>query len=163
MDFLGIGVLVIGIAFAIISIFLAKALNNLASVLKGVNKTVDQLPGQLDSVMKQTSDVLHTSNDTLGDVNDKIQALSPLFYIIGDLGQASREVSSSLVDATRSMKKKTGDGEHVVSEKGLSGLTGAIAFTYFLSQRKQALQELKPQSTANKPVVQTKKPVTKVD
>ncbi|MFD1019784.1 DUF948 domain-containing protein [Thalassobacillus hwangdonensis] len=148
MDFLGIGVLVIGIAFIIISIFLAKALNNLAKVLNGVNKTVDQLPGQLDQVMKQTSEVLHTSNDTLGDVNNKIQALSPLFYIIGDLGQASREVSSSLLDATKSMKKKTSDGEHVVGEKGLSGLTGAIAFTYFLSQRKKALKELLPQKAA---------------
>ena len=34
MDYLGIGVFIIGIAFAIVSIFLIKALNNLAGVLK---------------------------------------------------------------------------------------------------------------------------------
>ncbi|MFC7063054.1 DUF948 domain-containing protein [Halobacillus seohaensis] len=141
MDYLGIGVLIIGIAFAVLSIFLMKTLNNLANVLKGVDRTVEKLPEQLDGVMSQTSEVLHTSNDTLVDVNEKIRALSPLFYIVGDIGESSRRLTSSLVDMTSSMKKSTSTGEEKVKEKDASGLYGAVALGYFLTQKRKAVKE----------------------
>lgn len=141
MDYLGIGVLIIGIAFAVLSIFLMKTLNNLANVLKGVDRTVEKLPEQLDGVMSQTSEVLHTSNDTLADVNEKIRALSPLFYIVGDIGESSRRLTSSLVDMTSSMKKSTSTGEEKVKEKDASGLYGAVALGYFLTQKRKAVKE----------------------
>ncbi|MGP4059474.1 DUF948 domain-containing protein [Halobacillus sp. H74] len=142
MDYLGIGVLIIGIAFAIVSIFLIKALNNLAKVLGGVRKTVDQLPDQLDSVMKETTGVLHNSNDTLADVNEKIRALSPLFYIVGDIGESSRKLTSSLVDMTASIKQSTHEGEQKINEEGWRGIYGALALTYYLSQRRKALKSV---------------------
>ncbi|QAS53026.1 DUF948 domain-containing protein [Halobacillus litoralis] len=142
MDYLGIGVLIIGIAFAIVSIFLIKALNNLAKVLGGVRKTVDQLPDQLDSVMKETTGVLHSSNDTLADVNEKIRALSPLFYIVGDIGESSRKLTSSLVDMTASIKQSTHEGEQKINEEGWRGIYGALALTYYLSQRRKALKSV---------------------
>ncbi|MGP4069166.1 DUF948 domain-containing protein [Halobacillus sp. B29] len=144
MDYLGIGVLIIGIAFAIVSIFLIKALNNLANVLGGVRKTVDQLPEQLDSVMKETSNVLNNGNDTLADVNEKIRALSPLFYIVGDIGESSRKLTSSLVDMTHSMKESTHEGEQKINEEGWRGIYGALALTYYLTQKRK---ELKTAST----------------
>ncbi|WP_181347459.1 DUF948 domain-containing protein [Thalassobacillus sp. CUG 92003] len=146
MDLLGIGVLIIGIVFAVVAIFLIRTLNNLANVLHGVNKTVDTLPDHLEGVMTQTSDILHTSQSTLSDVNDKLQALSPLFYIVGDVGDSSRKLTSSLADATRSMKKRTSIGEKTINEKDLSGLYGALAFGYYLNQRKKALKQAKPES-----------------
>ncbi|MCA0984822.1 DUF948 domain-containing protein [Halobacillus yeomjeoni] len=142
MDFLGIGVLIIGIAFAVVSIFIIKALNNLAKVLGGVNKTVEQLPEQLDSVMKETSNVIHNSNDTLADVNEKIRALSPLFYIVGDIGESSRKLTSSLVDITYSMKNSTHEGEQKVNEEGWRGIYGALALSYYLIQRRKALKSV---------------------
>ncbi|WP_173918099.1 DUF948 domain-containing protein [Halobacillus sp. Marseille-Q1614] len=141
MDLLGIGVLIIGIAFAIVSIFLMKALNNLANVLKGVDRTVEKLPEQLDEVMAQTVEVLNNSNDTLADVNVKIRALSPLFYIVGDIGESSRKLTSSLVDVTKSMKKSTSTGEAKVKERDVSGLYGAVALGYYLTQKRKALKE----------------------
>ncbi|MCP3032203.1 DUF948 domain-containing protein [Halobacillus sp. A1] len=141
MDYLGIGVLIIGIVFAIVSIFLIKTLNNLANVLKGVDRTVEKLPDQLDGVMSQTTDVLHTSNDTLADVNEKIKALSPLFYMVGDIGESSRKLTSSLVDVTKSMKQNTSTGETKVKERDVSGLYGAVALGYYLTQKRKALKE----------------------
>ncbi|WP_082231985.1 DUF948 domain-containing protein [Halobacillus massiliensis] len=141
MDYLGIGVLIIGIAFAIVSIFLMKALNNLANVLKGVDRTVEKLPDQLDGVMAQTTEVLNNSNDTLADVNVKIRALSPLFYIVGDIGESSRQLTSSLVDVTKSMKKSTSTGEAKVKERDVKGLYGAVALGYYLTQRRKAVKE----------------------
>ncbi|MGI8313709.1 DUF948 domain-containing protein [Halobacillus mangrovi] len=146
MDYLGIGVLIIGIAFAIVSIFLIKALNNLANVLGGVRKTVDQLPDQLDSVMKETSNVLHNSNDTLSDVNEKIRALSPLFYIVGDIGESSRKLTSSLVDVTYSFKQGTHEGEKKINEEGWRGIYGALALSYYLMKRRKALKSIQLES-----------------
>ncbi|WP_226581965.1 DUF948 domain-containing protein [Halobacillus litoralis] len=140
MDYLGIGVLIIGIAFAIVSIFLIKALNNLAGVLSGVQTTVDQLPDQLDTVIKETSGVLHTSNETLADVNEKMKAISPLFYIVGDIGESSRKLTSSLVDMTQSLKETTHEGEQKINEEGWRGIYGAIAMTYYFSQKRKALK-----------------------
>ncbi|SFK08188.1 Uncharacterized protein YoxC, contains an MCP-like domain [Halobacillus dabanensis] len=148
MDYLGIGVLIIGIAFAIVSIFLIKALNNLAGVLTGVRKTVDQLPDQLDSVMKETTGVLHHSNDTLADVNEKIRALSPLFYIVGDIGESSRKLTSSLVDMTYSLKQTTHEGEQKINEEGWRGIYGALALTYYFSQKRKALKAAQVESTS---------------
>lgn len=149
MDYLGIGVFIIGIAFAIVSIFLIKALNNLANVLGGVRKTVDQLPDQLDSVMKETSNVLNNSNDTLADVNEKIRALSPLFYIVGDIGESSRKLTSSLVDMTHSVKQSTFEGEQKINEEGWRGVYGALALTYYLSQKRKALKSARLESQSS--------------
>ncbi|MGR9048170.1 DUF948 domain-containing protein [Halobacillus faecis] len=149
MDFLGIGVLIIGIAFAIVSIFLIKALNNLAGVLGGVKKTVDQLPEQLDSVMKETTGVLHHSNDTLADVNEKIRALSPLFYIVGDIGESSRKLTSSLVDMTYSLKQTTHEGEQKINEEGWRGVYGALALTYYFSQKRKAMKAAQLETTSS--------------
>lgn len=148
MDYLGIGVLIIGIAFAIVSIFLIKALNNLAGVLNGVRKTVDQLPDQLDSVMKETTGVLHHSNDTLAEVNEKIRALSPLFYIVGDIGESSRKLTSSLVDMTHSLKQTTHEGEQKINEEGWR-VYGALALTYYFSQKRKALKAAQVESTSS--------------
>ncbi len=151
MDFLGIGVFIIGIAFAIVSIFLIRALNNLAGVLGGVNKTVQQLPDQLDGLMKQTTNILHTGNDTLADVNEKIASLSPLFYIVGDIGESSRKLTSSMLDMSKSVKKSTHEGESKINEEGWRGIYGAIALTYYLSQKRKALKEAsQPGQTSQK-------------
>ncbi|SIS40143.1 DUF948 domain-containing protein [Salimicrobium flavidum] len=145
MDYLGIGVLIIAIAFAIIAIFLVRTLNNLADVLKGVDRTVDELPSQLDNVMNETTDILKNSNVALADVNEKLRALSPLFYIVGDVGESSRQLSSSLVDVTHALKKNTTEGEDKVGEQGWNGLYGALALSYYLVQKRKALKENLPE------------------
>ncbi|MYL34566.1 DUF948 domain-containing protein [Pontibacillus yanchengensis] len=142
MDFVGIGVLLIGIAFVILAIFLSRTLNRLSSVLKGVDQTVEKLPNQLDEVMKETGQLIHNSNDTLADVNKKIAALSPLFYIVGDIGESSRKLSSSLADATNSMKKDTKEGRETADRSDLNGLYGALALGYYFTQKRKTLKEM---------------------
>ena len=99
MDLVGIGVLLIGIAFLVLAIYFARVLNNLASVISGVDKTVEQLPIQLDKILNESGILLHNSDDTLADVNEKLETLTPYFRIVGDIGESTRTLSSSLVDA----------------------------------------------------------------
>lgn len=138
MSLAGLGVLIIGFAFLVLAFFLAKTLSNLASILDGIDKTVEQLPNQIDEMVKETTSLIQHGNETLVDVNEKLRGLSPLFYIVGDMGEASRKLSSSLVDVSSSLKNKTADDIRPKRQKLLSGAYGSFALGYYwLSKRKE--------------------------
>lgn len=141
MTLVGVGVLLIGIAFLILAIFLGATLNNLAGILGGIDKTVQNLPEQLDDVMKETSNIIRESNQTLADVNDKMSQLSPLFYIVGDVGTATRRFSSSLVDVTDSVKMKSETGKDLAEKKNLGGVYGSFALGYYWLKKRQQLKQ----------------------
>ncbi|WP_249872594.1 DUF948 domain-containing protein [Oceanobacillus saliphilus] len=147
MTLVGIGVLLIGVAFIILAIFIGHALNNLAGVLSGVDKTVQQLPKQLDNIFKETGNMISESNHTLADVNDKLHQLSPLFYIVGDVGNATRKFSSSLVDVTDSIKTKTDGGKEVSDRNKLGGLYGSFALGYYWLKKRREMKEAKGEFT----------------
>jgi len=141
MTLVGVGVLLIGIAFLVLAIFLGHTLHNLAGILGGIDKTVQQLPKQLDDVMSETTNMIRESNVTLADVNEKIEQLSPLFYIVGDVGNATRKLSSSLVDATDSMKAKSETGKGISDKNNLGGVYGSFALGYYWLKKRQQLKK----------------------
>ncbi|WP_085993625.1 DUF948 domain-containing protein [Oceanobacillus senegalensis] len=142
MTLIGIGVIIIGVALLILSIFIGHALNNLANVLKGVDKTVEQLPKQMDDIMKKTGDMISESNNTLSDVNDKLRQLSPLFYVVGDVGNITRKFSSSIADVTETVKSKTAGAADVTDKNNVGGLYGTFALAYYwLRKRNKSKKE----------------------
>lgn len=140
MTLIGVGVIIIGVAAIILAIFIGHTLNNLASVLRGVDHTVQKLPEQLDGIFKETSEVIHESNQTLADFNDKLQQLSPLFYMIGDVGNATRKFSSSLVDVTDSVKTRTEAGRDISEKNNLGGLYGSFALGYYWLKKRREMK-----------------------
>lgn len=149
MDLVGIGVLIMGVACLVLAIFLARVLNNLANVIDGVDKTVDELPEQLDNILNETGNLIHNSNNTLNDVNEKLGTLTPLFHIVGDIGESTRTLSSSLVDVTKSAKKKMNKTDAEVQQKRLGGVYGSLALSYYLIQNRRELKKgltMKPKS-----------------
>lgn len=141
MDLIGIGVLLMGVACLVLAIYLARVLNNFANVVSGVDKTVEQLPEQLDNIFNETGNLLHNSNDTLSDVNEKLGTLTPLFHIVGDLGESTRTLSSSLVDVTKSAKSKMDKTDPEVQKKRLGGVYGSFALSYYLYQNRRELKK----------------------
>lgn len=141
MDLMGIGVLLIGVAFLVLAIYVARVLNNLANVIGGVDKTVEQLPEQLDNILNETGNLIHHSNATLSDVNEKLGTLTPLFHIVGDIGESTRTLSSSLVDVTKSAKKKMDKTDPAVQNKRLGGVYGSVALSYYLYQNRKELKK----------------------
>ncbi|SDI55745.1 DUF948 domain-containing protein [Natribacillus halophilus] len=137
MDLLGIAAIIAALAFAVLVIYLARALGNLTNVLAKTEVTVEKLPEQLDGITKETGTVLHNTNETLLDVNEKIATLNPLFEMVGDAGEASRKLSSSLVDMTASFKKESHEANDTSQQKGLSGFYGLAAFIYLLRQKRK--------------------------
>jgi len=137
MTLVGVGVLIIGIAFLILAVFLGHTLNNLAGVLGSVNKTVEKLPDQMDGILKETGNMIEETNHTLADVNDKMRQLTPLFNVIGDVGNITRKFSSSVKDATGSIKTKTEKGKDVAAKNKLGGLYGTFALGYYLMKKRK--------------------------
>jgi len=151
MDLTGIGVLLIGIAFLVLAIFFSRVLNNLSKVIDGVGKTVEQLPNQLDSILNETGNLIHHSNDTLADVNEKLGTFTPLFHIVGDVGESTRTFSSSLVDVTASMKKKMADGaDEQTQNKRLGGVYGSVALSYYLLKKRREMKKETPKRAHSK-------------
>ncbi|MHA6260834.1 DUF948 domain-containing protein [Sporosarcina sp. CAU 1771] len=143
MDLVGIGILLIGIAILIIAIFLARILKNLASILSGVDKTVELLPKQLDTLMNETGELLHNTNNTLADVNEKLGTLTPIFHIVGDVGESTRKFSSALVDVTKTGSKKLDAADTTNQNKKLGGIYGSTALGYYLFGKRKGLKKSK--------------------
>lgn len=141
MDYTGIGVLLIGIAFLILAIFLAKILNNIAKILGGVDKTVEQLPQQLDNMLDETGKLLHNGNNTLADVNEKLGTLTPYFHIVGDIGESTRRLSSALVDISQSAKDKSEAGDKEAQNKKMGRAFGSTVLGYYLFRKRKGLND----------------------
>lgn len=137
MDLTGIGVLLIGIAILILAIFFARILNNIASILGGVDKTVEQLPKQLDNMFDETGKLLSNSNNTLSDVNEKLGTLTPLFHVVGDVGESTRRLSSKLVDVSKSTKSKLDTADPTEQKTKLGGLYGSTALGFYLFRKRK--------------------------
>lgn len=146
MDWLGIGVLIIGIAFAILVIFLLKPVTQLASVLGSLQETTDQLPKVLDDITNQATTVLKASNTTLENVNQQVTDISPLFHIIGDVGKEAEMLTSAALDKTTSFKQQTTGSKEFATNKKYEGIFGLLSFLFFLSQKRHQISERMPKT-----------------
>lgn len=141
MIWIGIGVILIGVALLIGAILLIKPLNNLSGVLGNLQKTTETLPEDVQEITAQTKTAIGSGINTLHQVNDQVKELSPIFYIIGDAGRATNQVTSSMLAAVDEMKAKTQSSNDLAREKNLEGLYGALTLGYFLFQRGKANTE----------------------
>jgi len=149
MDWLGIGVLIIGITFAILVIILVKPINKLTSVLGSLQQTTDRLPKVLDDVSSQATTVLEASNATLGNVNKQVSEISPLFHIVGDAGKEAEKFTSAALDKTTTLKQQTTSAKEFVSSKKYEGIFGLLSFLFFLSQKRQEISDTMPKTKSN--------------
>ncbi|WP_249872596.1 DUF948 domain-containing protein [Oceanobacillus saliphilus] len=140
MIWVGIGLIIIGIALMALVMFLIKPLNNLAGVFSSLQKTTDELPKTVENITSQTTKTLGTSVETLQQVNNQIKELSPLFHIIGDAGRATNQLTSSMVDAVDDMKLNTQRGKNITTGKNLEGFYGALTLGYLLFQKNKEMK-----------------------
>lgn len=132
MDWLGIGVFIIGLAFLVLVIVLIKPLLKLAGVLESTRQTTDQLPKLLDDGATQAYEVFQQVNTTLENVNEQINTVQPLFQIIGDVGESSRQYTSKWLN--NSVEK-----ESIAAGKEKKGFYEVAAFVLQLIQKKNEI------------------------
>lgn len=139
MDWLGIGVLVIGLALLILVIVLISPLAKLATVLDSVKKSTDRIPKIMDDNAQEAHKALQNVNVTLENVNQQINAVHPLFHIVEDAGLASRQISSKWLDKTTSLKEQSTEAQAFAERQKYEGLYGVLSFAFYLFQNKDYL------------------------
>ncbi|MFC4734966.1 DUF948 domain-containing protein [Bacillus daqingensis] len=137
MDWLGIGVLVLAIAFFVAVLFLRPVLNNLAATLSNTADTVSTLNKSLGEITSETTLILYNTNETLVDVNEKIGKLNPLFDIIHDTGEAAHHLTGTLASYTSVKHDRATAGINYIDKKHLEGILRGAAFVYYLRQIKK--------------------------
>ena len=146
MDWLGFGVLIIGVAFATLVFFLIKPLKKLTNILEGLQQTTDQLPNVLDEGATQAHEAFGKVNDTLANVNEQVKSINPVFHIVKDVGEASQQLTSVVLEKTMAMKQNTSEAKEFTIRKKYQGLYGILSFVFYISQRKQDLKNTLAQS-----------------
>lgn len=96
MPFLSIATLIVSISFAIICIYIAKLILNITGLLNTVSESVNQVEQQLDTSIDETMQLLTTVEQTTEDVDGKLQALTPVFHSLNDIGLATSNVSETI-------------------------------------------------------------------
>jgi uncharacterized protein YoxC len=136
MGLLEIGVLIIGIAFGVLVLFLIKPIKKLTDVLENLKNTTEKLPDSFVRITDQTTSVLQEGNKTIENLNDQVKELRPIFEIVGDVGEASQELTHSTLQKTIALKQKTSDAVEFTNRKQYEGLFGLLSMIYYLSQNK---------------------------
>ncbi|AOV07672.1 DUF948 domain-containing protein [Sporosarcina ureilytica] len=145
MDWLGIGVLIIGIALLILVLVLIKPLLKLATLLDSARQTTDRLPKTLDDGAAQAHDIFQQVNKTLENVNRQMNTVHPLFQVIGDAGEASRQVSLQWLNKTAELKENATEAQTVSNRKKYEGLYSVLSFVFYLSQKSGELKKVSKQ------------------
>lgn len=140
MDWLGFGVLIIGIAFAALVIILIKPLGKLTNALEGLEQTTKRLPIMLDDGANQANETFGKVNDTLANVNEQVKAINPVLHIVKDAGEASRQLTSVALEKTMAMKENTSEAKAFTDRKKYQGLYGILSFAFYISQQKKDLK-----------------------
>ena len=141
MGLLEIGVLIIGIAFAVLVLFLIKPIKKLTDVLEDLKKTTEKLPESFINVTEQTTALLQEGNKTIVQLNDQVKELRPIFEIVGDVGEASQELTNSTLKKTIALKQRTSEAADFSHQKQYEGLFGLLSMIYYLSENKKILKE----------------------
>lgn len=149
MDWLGFGVIIIGIAFAALVTILIKPLGKLTNVLEGLEETTRRLPSALDDGANQAHQAFGKVNDTLVNVNEQVKSINPVFHIIKDAGEASRQLTSAALEKTIAMKESTSEAQAFTERKKYQGLYGILSFIFYISQQKKDLKNAFDKSNVN--------------
>lgn len=131
MVWIGIGLIIIGIALLGLVGIMIKPMMKAASVLSDVKKTTSTLPEKVGGMTEQVNEALHTGVDMLQLINTQLKELTPIFYLVGDVGRATKQLSSNMVDAVEDFERK----ETFATRKNLEALYGALTLGILLFQK----------------------------
>ncbi|WP_077324005.1 DUF948 domain-containing protein [Virgibacillus siamensis] len=137
MDWIGIGVIIIGLALLALVAFLIKPLKNLTEVFANLQKTTDELPDQIADITTETANAISEGRNAIKQVNSQMEVLKPLFRLIGNIVYAVNGLTSSIVQVNATMKEKAEKGS-AIERYNLEWIYGIMTIGYCFVQRKKA-------------------------
>ena len=133
MIWVGIGLIIIGLALLALAGILIRPLLKASAVLDDLKKTTKDLPQTVKEVTTQVNGALNTGVDTLQQVNTQLKELTPIFYLVGDVGRATQQLSSNMVHAVENFEER--ETASFASRKNLEGLYGALTLGAMIFQK----------------------------
>lgn len=100
MTFVHIGVFIMAIAFALVSIFFAKLLLRVSGVIGTVGQTVSELETKVDKTIIELEQTISETNATATDIEEKALALNSVFYTAKHVGDSTSLLSEELAIRT---------------------------------------------------------------
>lgn len=97
---IGMGVLLIAIAFAVFAIYTAKLLHRLAQSIESIGNTANQMEGQVTNAAEAVEKTLEEADWTIRDIDVKLQAMDSVFETVEEVGETAYLTSSGLNEAT---------------------------------------------------------------
>ena len=101
-----LSVALIAIAFLVLVIYLAKALQSLSLTLESVSKTLDGLEKQLNGVTNETTVLLHKTNAIADDIQQKSESLNSVVDAVKDVGVTVSHFNQTLQSISRKVDKQ---------------------------------------------------------
>ncbi|MFA1822942.1 DUF948 domain-containing protein [Virgibacillus oceani] len=138
MDWVGIGVTVIGVAFLALVILLIKPLRNLTGVLANLKKTTATLPNQVGAVMTKAAEAIQQGKEMASEVNGKMKELNPLFAIIGNIGRTLNALSSYILNVVSKVNTSTTPlMDRMLKREHMEALLSFATLGYLVFQKKK--------------------------
>lgn len=92
------------IAFALISIFIAKILLRISGVIGTIGQSVSLVESKLDRTIHELEQTIVDTTVTASDIEEKSLALNSVFQTVKNIGDTSSLVSESVVKRTTRYK-----------------------------------------------------------
>lgn len=141
MIWVGIGLIIIGIALLALVGILIKPINKASAILSDVKETTEGLPETVNDIGSQANSALHTGVDTIQQINTQLKELTPIFYLVGDAGRATHQLSANMVAAVKDFERK--DTETFASRNNLEGWYGAATLGVMIFKKIKEFNEEK--------------------
>jgi uncharacterized protein YoxC len=132
-----ISVALIAAAFAVVSIFLVKALKSLDETLKHTAETVERLPGQIDGLANEATILLHQTNRLAEDIQEKTGALDSTFHAVKEAGDSLKAVNDTVKGTTEAISNQVKNQSDKITEAIRWGNTLFALWNKWQSQKKR--------------------------
>ena len=142
MSLSGLGVLIIGIAFIILAVILGRIMLKAASTLKSADVIALRMPKQVYRVLDETADTMRYGNDALQDLNTKMREMTPLFYLVGDLGNSTESASLWVQQQALKLNRESDELSAETENKIGNNAFGSIAIVMYLLKKRKELQRV---------------------
>lgn len=101
MSFISIATFIVALAFALVSIYIAKILLRVSKLLKTLGQAADDVEHQLDKTVHEVGGLIVMAEATASDVEKKLVATEGLFSSLTNIGDATSIVSNELHNQTK--------------------------------------------------------------
>lgn len=105
MSLAHVGVFIIALGFALVSIYVAKLLLKTSAVIKTMGVTVHAVETKMDKTISEIEATIVEMEQTASDVEEKMSGTNGLFLAVQDVGDSSKMMSDELHTLTEQYAK----------------------------------------------------------